>query len=172
MRLILPAVVLALAAVAGCAATPTGATLSQSGAPAAPVPAGNSNIVQLPFGGSFNGTALQIGLSKPVAYTPSDSAFITQNTGRYLAFNLTVGDRTADQSFPAMAISVQAESGSTQDQAVEDSANNIGVSTATILPGKALTWEVAFSVPATAHDVTVQVTSTGGGKVIVFSGSI
>jgi hypothetical protein len=128
--------------------------------------------VNVPFGGRYDGPTLSIGLSKPVPYTPSNSAFVQQSTGRAVAFNISVSDNDKTQSFPAMDLNVQATSGSTQDQAIQDSAKNVGLSSATILPGHSLTWELAFAVPKNATDITVQVSSLGGGKTIVFSGNL
>ena len=179
------AAVLLATVLAGCSSPSPGATVSPTGGGAAPsgAPAnatttvatssdGDPNDVQVPLGGAFDGNVLMIGLSKPVAYTPSDTAFVSGTIARAVAFNITVTDRSATQSLPAQALTLQGQSGSTQDQEIEDTAKNVGDSDATILPGKTLTWEVAFSVPADAHDITVQVASTGGGKTIVFSGSI
>jgi hypothetical protein len=131
-----------------------------------------SQIVREKFGTSYTGSTLSIGLSKPTAYSPSDSAMIQQQTGRAVAFNITVADNTKDQPLPAMELTIQAQSGSTLDQEIEDSANNVGSSLATILPGKSLSWEIAYSVPKGATDITVQVSAMGPGKTIVFSGPL
>ena len=96
---------------------------------------------------------------------------VQQQTGRAVAFDITVTDRDSAQSFPLMALNYQVTSGSTQDQEIQDSANNVGTSTATVLPGKTLTWKVAFSVPTNASDFTVAISSMGGGKTIIFSGT-
>lgn len=165
------ATALAALTLTACSMPATG-TVSTGGAASAPVQAADSNLVNVPLGGSYKGPTLSIGLSKPTAYTPSESAMVTQQTGRAVAFNLSVTDNATAQSFPAMALSYQATSGSTQDQSIEDSANNVGSSTATILPGHSLTWAIAFSVPKDATDITVQVSSIGGGKTIVFAGKL
>ncbi|HEY4460344.1 MAG TPA: hypothetical protein VGN81_38900 [Pseudonocardiaceae bacterium] len=111
-------------------------------------------------------------MSKPVPYVPSDSALVQQQTGRAVTFDITVSDRDPAQSFSLMALNYQVTAGNTQDQEIQDSANDVGTSIATVLPGKSLTWKVAFSVPANGSDITVAVSSMGGGKTIVFSGSL
>jgi hypothetical protein len=70
------------------------------------------------------------------------------------------------------SLGIQAVSGSTQDAQVTDPANNVGASSATVLPGRSLVWQIAFTVPATAHDITVQVSPVDGGRTVVFSGSL
>lgn len=159
-------------ALSACGSAPTGTVSTGGSAPSPASLSGAGSLVNVPFGGSYNGPTLSIGLSKPVAYSPSSSAFVQQSTGRAVAFNISVTDNDKVQSFPAMALSIQATSGSTQDQAIEDSARNVGTSSATILPGHSLTWEIAFAIPQNATDITVQVSSMGGGKTVVFSGNL
>lgn len=171
-----PAAITAVAAtlaLSACGIAPAG-TVTTGGAAPAPGSGttGDSSIINVPFGGRYDGPTLSVGLSKPVAYSPSSSAMVQQSTGRAVAFNISITDNTKDQSFPAMAMSTQATSGSTQDQPIEDSAKNVGTSMATILPGHSLTYEIAFSVPQDAKDITVQVSSMAGGKTIVFAGNL
>jgi hypothetical protein len=131
-----------------------------------------SRIVDLKFGTTYTGTTLSVGLSKPAAYSPSEYAFTQQQTGRAVAFTITVADTDRTQPFPAMDLDYQATSGNTQDQSIEDSANNVGTAMATILPGHTLAWQIAFSVPKNATDITVAVSSMGGDKTVVFSGPL
>lgn len=170
-----PAVIAATAAtlaLSACGIAPTGMVSTGGAAPAPGSLSGGGNLVNVPLGGRYDGPTLSIALSKPVAYSPSSSAFVQQSTGRAVAFNISVSDNDKTQPFPAMALNIQATSGSTQDQAIEDSARSVGTSTATILPGHSLTYEIAFAVPQNATDITVQVASLGGGKTIVFSGNL
>ena len=172
-RRIAPVAVSLLALVA-CAPANTG-TVTATGAgpaPATTTQAADVSDMNVPFGGAYSGPTLGIALTKPVPYTPSDSALITQPTGRAVTMYITVTDNDATQAFSAIALHVQATSGSTQDQEIEDSANNVGSSTVNILPKTAQKWQLAFEVPKDAADITVQVSSLGGGKTIVFKGSL
>ncbi|HVV20805.1 MAG TPA: DUF4352 domain-containing protein [Pseudonocardiaceae bacterium] len=132
----------------------------------------SDQIVNLKLGTTYVGPTLSVGLSKPVTYRPSDSAMVQQQTGRAVAFAITVKNNDKKQQFPAMDLDYEATSGNTQDQDVEDSANDVGTSMATILPGHTLTWKIAFSVPRIAKDITIQVSSLGGGKTLVFAGPL
>jgi hypothetical protein len=133
---------------------------------------GDSSIVNLPLGTTYNGSPLSVGLSRPVAYTPSASAVTTERTGRAVTFNIALTNRDTVQAYPLMSLNVQATSGTTQDTDIEDSAKNVGSSEADVLPGKSLVWQIAFSVPKDATDITVQVSSMSGGKTLVFTGSL
>lgn len=133
---------------------------------------GDSAIVNLPLGTTYNGSPLSVGLSRPVAYTPSASAVTTEKTGRAVTFNIALTNRDTVQAYPLMSLNVQATSGTTQDADIEDSARNVGGSEADVLPGRSLVWQIAFSVPKDATDITVQVSSMSGGQTLVFSGSL
>lgn len=170
-RPVLIAATAATLLLSACGIAPAG-TVSTGGAAPAPSTISGSSLVNVPFGSGYDGPTLAVALSKPAAYSPSRSAFVQNSTGRAVAFNISITDKDASQPMPAMAINVQATSGDTQDQEIQDSANNVGTSTSTILPGHSLTWEIAFSVPKAATEITVQVRSLGGGKTIVFSGPL
>jgi hypothetical protein len=71
-----------------------------------------------------------------------------------------------------LAFRLHATAGDTQNCEIQDSANDVGSPTATILSGKSLTWKRAFSVSTDGKEITVQVSSVGGGKTIVFSGPL
>lgn len=165
----LPLIVAAVvAALAGCTSQSAG-TVS-AGNVAAPV--AGANIVTLAFGKQYDGPTLSIGLSTPQGYTASDTAVTSNKTGRAVTFNIRVADNDPTQKFSTVALDLQATSGSAIDTDIEDSANNVGSSFADILPRHSLTWQIAFAVPLTARDMTVQISSLGGGKTIVFNGNI
>jgi hypothetical protein len=126
-------------------------------------------VVTRTFGTTYVGATMSVGLSRPAVYVPSDSAMVTQQTGRAVAFTVTVGDAGNNQLFPAMGLSFHATSGNAQDQGIEDWTNNVGPSSAAILPGHSLSWTIAFSVPRDASDITVAVSSIGDGATIVFA---
>lgn len=122
-------------------------------------------IVDLAFGTTYDGTPVSVGLSRPVAYLPSESA---SRTGRAVTFNIAVTNRDA-RPFPVRSLDIQAFSGMTQDEDIEDGANNVGTSSATLLPGRSLVWQIAFAIPKDAEDITVQIGSTDKAT-LVFSG--
>lgn len=151
---------------------------SSSGAPSPPANKGqsdngNSHLAKAPFGGKWEGENMDIALSKPTSYHPSDSAFVQGNTGRAVVFNVSVTNKTKDDPLPAMLIDLDAQAGGKNAEAIEDSDNNVGSSMNEILPGKTLTWKVAFAVPKNAKDMDVQWNNaSAGGNTIVFSGKL
>jgi hypothetical protein len=117
---------------------------------------------------TYEGVTLAVGLSRAVAYTPSGPAVVGR---RAVTFNIAVANR--DQApFSLVSLGIQAVSGNTEDAQFADPANDVGASSATVLPGRSLVWQIAFTVPATAHDITVQVSPVDGGRTVVFSGSL
>lgn len=121
-------------------------------------------VVNLGLDTTYDGAALTVGLSRPVPYP----AVVGR---RAVTFNIAVANR-ATTPLSLASLDIQAVSGSTQDAQVSDPANNVGASSATVLPGRSLVWQIAFTLPATAHDVTVQVSPVDGGRTVVFSGSL
>jgi hypothetical protein len=128
-------------------------------------------LVNLPLDSTYNGPTLSVGLSRPVAYRPSSLADIGQWTGRAVTFNVAVANNAAAEPFSVASLAVEATSGTTQDSQVTDVVRDIGSSTATVLPGRSLVWQIAFTVPADAPDITVTVTPVAGGTV-AFSGAL
>jgi hypothetical protein len=123
-----------------------------------------STIVSLGLDNTYDGATLTVGLSRPVAYAGVVGR-------RAVTFNIAVTNRDATP-FSLASLGIQAASGSAQDAQITDPANNVGASSATVLPGRSLVWQIAFTVPAAADDITVQVSPVDGGRTVVFSGSL
>jgi hypothetical protein len=121
-------------------------------------------IVNLRLDTTYDGTSLSVGLSRPVAYPVRGRRAVT--------FNIAVANRTTATPFSLASLDIQAVSGNAQDAQLTDPANNVGASSATVLPGRSLVWQIAFTVPAAAHDITVQVSPVDGVRTVVFSGSL
>ena len=121
-------------------------------------------IVNLGLNNTYDGATLTVGLSRPVAYAGVVGR-------RAVTFNIAVTNRDATP-FSLTSLGIQAASGSAQDAQITDPANNVGASSATVLPDRSLVWQIAFAVPATADDITVQVSPVDGGRTVVFSGSL
>lgn len=116
---------------------------------------------------------LSVTVGAPAAYKPSSSAFVPGGAAaRAVAMDVTVINTDKAQPVPAMTLSLQATAGSTQAQEIQDSGQNVGTPTATILPGKTLTWKVAFAVPVAGGEFTVGVGTVFGGETIYFTGKI
>jgi hypothetical protein len=127
-----------------------------------------ATIVNQGLDTTYDGVTLAVGLSRPVAYTPSGPAVAGR---RAVTFNIAVANRD-HAPFSLASLDVQAASGTTQDLQLTDPADGVGASSATVLPGRSLVWQIAFTVPVTAHDITVQVSPVDGGRTVVFSGSL
>lgn len=173
------ALVLALALLAGCTTAPTSstpATGSSSAASATPAQAAADGTAGHPF--AFGQTwqpsgKMKISVGAPTPYTPSSSAVaLGGKTPRAVAVSVSVTNVPDGPPVPGMVITVQATAGDQQVQEIEDSAQNVGSPTASILPGKTLTWKVAFGAPAGAADFTVVVGALGGGTDVYFTGKI
>jgi hypothetical protein len=76
------------------------------------------------------------------------------------------------KAFPAMLLTVQATAGNAQAQSIEDVGNNVGRPSANVLPGKSLTWRIAFAAPAGPSDFTCAVSTAIGGQDVYFTGKI
>lgn len=126
-------------------------------------------IVNLAFGTTYDTKPLSIGLSRPVTYVPTPSA-TGRRTGRAVTFNIAVTNRDT-RSFPVHSLTVQAFCGNTQDGDIEDSANNVGPSSAILLPGRSLVWQIAFAIPKDARDISIQIAATTSATV-VFTGTL
>jgi hypothetical protein len=112
---------------------------------------------------TYQGTTLAVGLSRPVAYAAVGRRAVT--------FNVAVTNRDS-APLSLASLGIQAVSGSTEDAQLTDPATNVGASSAIVLPGRSLVWQIAFTIPAAAHDITVQVSPVDGGRTVVFSGSL
>ncbi|TWE12741.1 hypothetical protein BKA23_1558 [Rudaeicoccus suwonensis] len=132
---------------AASASVPSGPTTS---APSRSIPAATSSQESgtIPFGATYKDSAdnLDITLSPLEAYTPSEYAAATPIAGgKFRKFTVTVVN-TGDTSFDSSGLYFQATAGTQEVQPVIDVESNVGVSDASILPGRTLKWVEAFPV--------------------------
>ena len=169
--------VLSACSVPASSTTSGTAPASSTSAPAKPAEVVGDGTADHPLAfGQTWGTdkQIRITLGAPAPYTPSASAFTPGGAAaRAVALSVTI-TTPADlgKAFPAMLLTTQATAGGTQAQSIEDVGNNVGSPTASVLPGKSLSWRVAFGVPAGASDITVQVSTAIGGQPVFFAGKI
>jgi hypothetical protein len=127
-------------------------------------------IVNLQLGTTYVGSTLSIGLSRAVAYVPSDTATGTRHNGRAVTVNIALTNRAATP-LPVASLGIQATSGDIQDGDITDPTNNVGTATATVLPGRSLVWQIAFALPANARDITIEISPVDGNRTLAFTGS-
>jgi hypothetical protein len=178
MRRTAALLLLALAALTACSAQPlttsatqTSATIAASAAPAGDNALGSATA-PLPWGKQVSGDTYAITIGTPAPYSPSASAANMSKAPRAVAMQVTVVNNQKDKALPAMAINIQATAGNAQSEQIFDSANDVGGPTADILPGKSLTWKVAFGVPTGQTDLTVQVSYLGVGATVYYGGKV
>jgi hypothetical protein len=175
-KIALPVLVVLAAALAGCATSGGTVTpMSTSSTPPPPAASAPDGTAAHPatWGQQYKGASLSTALGAPAPYTPSRMAFVGgAKIERAVALDITVTNGSKDQPMPSMALSIQGTSGGAQAEKIYDSGGGIDQPTADILPGKSLSWKVAFSVPKDATELTVQVSSLGGGKTVYFSGKL
>jgi hypothetical protein len=149
--------------------TPTVAPTEQAPAPAAPAPTQAPTTVpqdtqaQPPYGASefdryvVTGNDMTVYASTPQEFSPSATA--AGNTGvRAFATDITVRNGTGQPLNPAM-ISVNASVDGQEAENVFDSAQNVGLPTTTVLPGRSVTYRAVFSSPVENGPVQVDVTA-------------
>lgn len=155
--------------------TPPAATsgAAQAAAPAQDAADGSADH-PLAFGKTWQPAGkMGVTIGVPAPFKPSESAFSPDHAPRAVVMDVTVANVAGAPAVPAMAISVQATAGASQAQEIVDVGNGVGGSpTANILPGKSLTWKVAFGVPAGPTEFTVQVSTIVGGQTVYFTGKV
>jgi hypothetical protein len=175
------ALVLVLGTLAACTGAPSSSTagagpVSPTTTSATPTQAAADGSAGHPlaFGQTWQPPGkMKISIGAPSDYKPSSSAFaLSGKTPRAVVVDVSVTNTPdAPAAVPAMVITVQATAGDQQAQEIEDSANGVGSPTASIAPGKTLTWRVAFGLPAAKGEFTVQVGALGGGQNVYFTGT-
>lgn len=188
MRTYLVAAALALTAVSVAACSTTAPT---AGAPAsvalpsaaaavhtAPAPPSAASTPDgsaahpLPWGATYHGQNLDVTVSKPTAYKPSDTAMVDDSMPRTVAVTVTVANHSAQSVNPMSDLTITGTAGSTQAGDVEDSENNVGEPTADVLPGHTLAWKQAFGVPKAATDLVVDLSIGYGSQTLYFTGAL
>jgi hypothetical protein len=135
-----------------------------------PAPVIPPRIVNLQLGTTYVGSTLSIGLSRAVAYAPSNTATGARPTGRAVTVNVALTNR-ATTPLPLASLDIQATSGDLADGDITDPTNNVGTATATVLPGRSLVWQIAFALPASVRDITIEISPADGNQTLAFTGS-
>ena len=114
-------------------------------------------------------------VSEPKAYRPSSSAATGQNAVRYVSMTVTLTNGS-DKNVEATGTSLAVTANGTPADEVFDSAKGIGGSpSSTVLPGKSVTYTVAFGVPSkekTELQVEVRPGFGFGYQPAIFTGQV
>jgi len=112
---------------------------------------------------------LQVQVSAPQGFTPSDTA--AGNSGvRAFVTEITVRNGTAQPLNPSM-ISASASVDGQEAGSVYDSAQDIGLPTTNVLPGRSVTYRAVFSSPVEHGAVQVDVSPGFSNGTASFTGS-
>lgn len=99
---------------------------------------------------------LEVGVSAPVAFTPSDTAAGNEGFTQFVRIDVTLTNGTAETFDPTFAY-VTVSSGGAEGSQVFDAANEISSTPSTsVLPGQSMTFPVVFGVTDPA-DLTMEV---------------
>lgn len=110
-------------------------------------------------------------LSQPADYTPSDSSFDPSNAPAHVTFEVTVTN-DGEEDYDPVLLSLSAQSGSTPAEQIFDSAQGVGGSpSTTLLPGRSVTFPVAFGVQDPT-DLVVEVSPGFEYQSVVFTGGV
>jgi len=126
------------------------------------------------FGQTVTVSDIAYSVSTPTAYTPSPSAAaMGGEIARAVKFDVTItNNSTSPFAFNPFAVGAKATAAGASAPDITDIQKKVGVTTSsTILPGKSLTYTVAFSVPRQKGDVQVELSPTALGSPIVFTGT-
>ncbi len=144
-------------------AAPSAAPSSKPPAPAAPPtsakptpsPVAKPGVAR--FGQTYTwADGLAVTVSAPADYKPSKSAAGAKAGVPYLVFTITIVNGT-DTPFDPVLFHATAQSGNEEAEPIFDSANKVGGSPSTkVLPGREVTFKIAFSTP-TPTDVVLEV---------------
>ncbi|ODU00004.1 MAG: hypothetical protein ABS81_24670 [Pseudonocardia sp. SCN 72-86] len=164
MCILYAAVFTAAASSAGENAAKAGGYAASTGGTTAPVA----------FGRTVTVSDVAYSVSTPAAYTPSSSAAsMGGDIARAIKFDVTITNNGSTPfAFNPFAVGAKATAAGTSAPDITDIRKKIGVpKSSTILPGKSLTYTVAFSVPEQKGDVQVELSPTALGSPIVFTGT-
>jgi uncharacterized protein DUF4352 len=136
---------------------------------------GNPGGESHPFGTVAKSGDVSVSVSAPAKFTPSSSAAVMGGPiRRAVAVNITITNNGAESyQFNPFVVGAKATAGGVAAPAITDLENGVGTaSSATILPGKAYTYKVAFSVPEQQGDFQVELSSSIFGSGVVFAGTV
>jgi hypothetical protein len=184
MRTVLTAIaVLAAVVLTGCATTtdagnaapaapaPAAPAATTHAAAAAPAAADGSAAHPFTYGATHHGKSLDVTVSAPKRFTPSENAFTTGSGSAY-EVTITIADH-ANQAFsPLGELIVSATAGNAEAGDIEDTDQNIGQPEANVLPGHSLSWKQGFQVATGAHDLTLTVGTIAGDGSLYYSGPL
>ena len=149
-------IAVATLSLAGCGGGSSATTTSS----AAPVAASASSAAAAAkFGETLTKDGVSVTVGEPVAFTPAatSAAGGKMGAGPSSLLQVTVVNGS-DKPLNPWGVSLKATSGDVQLNEVHDSENGVLAPTAEVLPGKTLTWKVAFeSPPSKPLDVQVGV---------------
>lgn len=151
------------AAVGDAAARSGGSAASASGGDTAPVA----------FGQAVTVADMTYAVSVPAKFTPSSSAAAAGPIARALKVDITITNNGSTPfDFNPFAVGAKASAAGVPAPEITDFAERIGVTrSSTVLPGKSITYPVAFAVPAKAGDFQVEVSPSMFGSRLIFTGT-
>lgn len=162
---------------AGPAATTTAAPDGDLTAPpdvptteAVPTSAGPTTAT---FGQKFtfpDGFAVTI--AKPLPYTPSQYAALPSGAQRAIVLTVTINNATSQPySFNPFTSGPQVTSDSQSAQQIFDSGKLPQSNSSIVLPGKSLSYKVAYAAGASGSDLQAEWTRDYGTGVVIFTGT-
>lgn len=118
--------------------------------------ASDGSSLTKPFGSTFTwDDKLAVTVSKPVPFTPSEYAVTDSKFKKFVKLTVVIKNGT-DKVYESFNFNESATSGDQQTDKVFDSAKGIELPTAKILPGKSLTYNVAYGyTPGQDYTLTV-----------------
>lgn len=126
----------------------------------------NTQSETLPVGQTYNGDTMKLKVSNPHSITTGQYAMPEQNA-KAIAYDVTVTN-TSDKPIDLVMLTIQATVGQSPSEQVYDSQTDLqGTPTTKLLPGKTITFPVAF-LNNGSGEVVVQA-STLGGETVSFS---
>jgi hypothetical protein len=177
------ALVAAIALLAGCSSVPAGAPVAKPSTPSvhtvtpdvsAPEPFPSETSAEEGdrigrFGETYTWEdGIEVTISQPSTYRPSDSAAGTDGFKKFVLFTVTVKNGGKDRFDPGL-FGINGLSGDTEASQVFDSAKDIGGGpNASLLPGRSVKFKAAFGV-ADASDIVLEVSPSWEHDDVMFS---
>lgn len=131
-------------------------------------------IKQFHFGQEYVGKGATLVINDPKPYKPSQLA-TGRDAARHVVLTVRATNTSQQPVHAASLANITATAGDQRATPVEDAADNgAGAPGSMILPGKSLTWRVAFGVPAEPVELTVAVQAGDAmtGETVYFVGRV
>lgn len=168
-------VVCILYAVVFTAAVGAAGTAANDAARASGYAAGTSGTTApVPFGQTVTVSDIAYSVSMPAAFTPSSSAAsLGGDIARAVKVDVTITNNGSTPfAFNPFVVGAKATAAGADAPAITDIEKKVGTtSSSTILPGKNITYTVAFSVPKQKGDLQVELSPSALGSPAVFTGT-